>query len=47
VWIGPHVSIVGPVKIGDNAKIGAGTVVIKDVPKDATSVGNPNRVIIK
>lgn len=47
VWIGPHVSIVGPVKIGDNVKIGAGTVVIRDVPKNATSVGNPNRIINK
>ena len=33
--------------IGDNAKIGAGAVVVKDVPANATAVGNPARIIIK
>lgn len=47
VWIGPHVSIVEDVKIGNNVKIGAGTVVINDIPDNCTSVGNPNRNIQK
>lgn len=47
VWIGPHVSIVEDVKIGNNVKIGAGTVVINDIPEGCTSVGNPNRIIHK
>lgn len=46
VYIGPNVSIVGGVKIGNNVKIGAGTVVINDVPDNATTVGNPNRIIL-
>ncbi len=45
VYIGPHVSIVGPVKIGNNVTIGAGAVVVKDIPDNATVVGNPARVI--
>lgn len=45
VFIGPHVSIVGPVRIGDNAKIGAGTTVIKDVPTGCTTVGVGNRIV--
>ena len=47
VYIGPGVCIVEDVKIGNNVKIGAGTVVIHDVPDGATTVGNPNRIIIK
>ncbi len=45
VYIGPHVSIVGPVNIGNNVTIGAGTVVVKDIPDNATVVGNPARII--
>lgn len=35
----------GGVKIGDNVKIGAMSVVIKDVPSNCTVVGNPARII--
>jgi serine O-acetyltransferase len=48
--IGNHVTIsagaavLGPVNVGDYAKIGAGAVVLKDVPKFATVVGVPGRV---
>lgn len=47
VYIGPNVCIIEDVRIGNNVKIGAGTVVINDVPDNATSVGNPNRIIEK
>lgn len=47
VYIGPNVCIVEDVKIGNNVKIGAGSVVINDVPDNATTVGNPNRIVLK
>lgn len=45
VNVGPNVVILGPVFIGDGAIIGAGAVVLTDVPPDAVAVGNPARVI--
>ena len=47
VWIGGHVAIIGGVKIGDNAVIAAGSVVIRDVPANTLVAGNPARVIRK
>ena len=46
VYIGAKATIIGNVKIGNNAKIGAGAVVIKDVPDGCTAVGVPAKVII-
>lgn len=37
--------IFGGIRIGNNVKIGAGTVVNKDVPDNSTVVGNPMRII--
>lgn len=37
--------IFGDINIGDNAVIGAGAVVINDVPANAVVVGNPARII--
>ncbi len=37
--------ILGPVTIGDGARIGANAVVLDDVPAGALAVGNPARVI--
>jgi acetyltransferase-like isoleucine patch superfamily enzyme len=45
VWIGVNVTILPGVTIGENAVVGAGTVVTKDVPDNAVVVGNPARVI--
>lgn len=45
VSIGTSVTILCGVKIGENAIIGAGSVVTKDVPANAVVVGNPARVL--
>jgi len=45
VWIGVNVTILPGVTIGENAVIGAGAIVTKDVPDNAVVVGNPARVI--
>ncbi len=45
VYIGPNVCVVENVKIGSNATIGAGSVVTKDIPENATAVGNYCKVI--
>lgn len=45
VNIGANVCILGDINIGDNVTIGAGSVVIKDVPSGSTVVGNPARVV--
>jgi serine acetyltransferase len=45
VDLGVGVIIIGPVEIGAGARIGAGAVVIRDVPAGAVAVGNPARVV--
>jgi maltose O-acetyltransferase len=47
VWIGGSVTILPGVTIGDNVTIGAGSVVVKDIPSNVVAVGNPARVIKK
>ena len=37
--------VLGPITVGRNAKIGAGSVVLKDVPPNATVVGVPGEVV--
>jgi maltose O-acetyltransferase len=44
VWIGGGAIILPGVTIGDDALIGAGSVVTRDVPAGATAFGNPARV---
>jgi serine O-acetyltransferase len=46
VVIGSNACILGAIRVGDNARIGAGSVVVKDVPQAATVVGIPARVMI-
>ena len=45
VYIGTGAKLIGPIKVGDGAKIGANSVVLTDVPEGATVVGIPARVI--
>lgn len=45
VNIGANVCIIGDITIGANSVIGAGAVVVKDVPPNSVVVGNPGRVI--
>ena len=44
VFIGAGATILGDIRIGDFAKIGAGTAVTSDVPGGCTAVGNPARL---
>ncbi len=43
--VAAHSQILGPITIGRNAKIGAGSVVLHDIPDNATAVGAPARVV--
>jgi serine O-acetyltransferase len=45
VWVGPHAIIIGGIKIGDGAVVGAGSVVTKDVPARCIVAGNPARIL--
>jgi serine O-acetyltransferase len=45
VFIGAGAKIIGPVTVGDGARIGANAVVVHDVPAYATVVGIPARVV--
>ena len=44
-WIGANVTICPGVKIGKNSVIGAGSVVIHDIPENSVAAGNPCKVI--
>lgn len=44
VWIGSCSVIIPGVTIGDNAIIGAGSVVTRDIPENAVAAGNPAKV---
>ncbi len=45
VVVGVGAKVIGAIKIGDYSKIGAGSVVVSDVPAHATVVGVPGRVV--
>lgn len=45
VVISSGAKVLGPLKVGDNSKIGAGAVVLQEVPPDCTVVGVPGRIV--
>lgn len=47
VVVGAGAKVLGGFEVGDGAKIGSNAVVTKPVPKGATAVGNPARIIVQ
>lgn len=45
VLIGTGAKVLGPIKVGDNSRIAANSVVLKEIPEDSTAVGIPARVV--
>ncbi|MDE2007749.1 MAG: serine O-acetyltransferase [Rhodospirillales bacterium] len=45
VIIGAGAKVLGPIKVGDNARVGSNAVVVDDVPADTTVVGMPARPV--
>lgn len=45
VMVGAGAKVLGPFTIGDNSKIAAGAVVLKEIPDESTAVGVPARVV--
>lgn len=43
--ISAHSQVIGPIEIGENAKVGAAAVVLSDVPADVTVVGMPAKIV--
>lgn len=43
--LGCNVTIIGGVHIGDNVMVGAGSVVVKDIPDNCVVAGNPAKII--
>ena len=47
VWLGSNCTIIGPCTIGDNAVIGACSLVLKDVPANTIVAGVPAKIVKK
>jgi len=47
VMVGAGAKVLGPVLIGNNSKIAAGAVVLRDIPENSTAVGIPAKVVRK
>lgn len=45
VMVGAGAKVLGPFKVGDNAKIASNAVVLEEVPENATAVGVPARIV--
>ncbi|SDC49760.1 serine O-acetyltransferase [Geodermatophilus telluris] len=45
VDVGPHTVLLGAIRVGEGALVGAGSVVLHDVPPAASVAGNPARVL--
>lgn len=44
-FVSAHAQVIGPIEIGAKAKVGAGAVVVSDVPSDVTVVGVPAKIV--
>lgn len=47
VYVGPHATIAGRIRVGNGSVVGANSLVVSDVPDGATAVGVPARVILR
>jgi serine O-acetyltransferase len=47
VVVGTGAKVLGNIQLGNNARIGAGSVVLRDVPADCTVVGVPGRIVYR
>jgi len=47
VTVGVNAAVLGAITVGNNAKVGGGSVVVKDVPPNSTVVGVPARVVMQ
>ena len=45
--VGVGASVLGNITLGDNAKVGGGAVVVKDVPPNSTVVGIPGHIVVR
>jgi serine O-acetyltransferase len=45
VFVGNNANILGNITIGENSRVGAGSVVVRDVPPDSTVVGVPAHIV--
>lgn len=45
VFVGPGAKLLGPITVGNGARIGANSVVLSDVPAGSTAIGVPARVL--
>ncbi|MGH7709257.1 MAG: serine O-acetyltransferase [Vulcanimicrobiaceae bacterium] len=47
VTVGVNAAVLGAITIGENSRVGAGSVVVKDVPPNSTVIGVPGRIVIQ
>ena len=47
VMVGAGAKLLGAFTVGDNSKIAAGAVVLRDVPEDCTAVGIPAKIVVR
>lgn len=45
VLVGSGAKVLGPFKVGDNSRVAANSVVLREIPENSTAVGSPARVV--